>query len=107
MVLAHEWATGVQARAGLPLDGMEASLQADCFAGAWTGAMVTGIPIVLDDGTETFITLSAGDLDEAVAGFIVFGDMPGEVETGSAFERFDAFQDGFFEGAAACLAYSG
>jgi len=106
MVLAHEWAVGAQARAGLPMDGLDASLQADCFAGAWTSGMVAGIPIILDDGSETFIGLSAGDLDEAVAGFISFRDAPGESVTGSAFERFNAFQDGFFAGAAQCLGYS-
>jgi predicted metalloprotease len=107
MVLAHEWATGAQARAGLPIDGLDASLQADCLAGTWTGAMVSGIPIVLEDGSETAILLSAGDLDEAVAGFIVFGDNPGETASGTAFERFNAFQDGFFNGSASCLGYSG
>ena len=106
MVLAHEWAVGVQARAGLPIDGAAASLQADCFAGAWTGAMVAGIPILLADGTETTIYLSAGDLDEAVAGFIAFGDPTGESITGTAFERFDAFEDGFFGGGEQCLGYS-
>ncbi|MCJ7726395.1 MAG: neutral zinc metallopeptidase, partial [Acidimicrobiia bacterium] len=107
MVLAHEWAVGAQVRAGLPIDGPAASLQADCFAGTWTTAMVTGIPILLPDETETTIYLSAGDLDEAVAGFIAFGDRPGESVTGTAFERFDAFKDGFLGGAEQCLGYSG
>jgi len=107
MVLAHEWATGAQSRAGIAVDGVDASLQADCFAGSWTAAMVQGIPIVLDDGTETAIVLSAGDLDEAVAGFLVFGDDPGAAlpSAGSAFDRFDAFRQGFFEGAERCLAF--
>lgn len=104
MVLAHEWAVGAQARAGLPMDGVAASLQADCFAGTWTGDMVAGIPILLADGTETTIFLSAGDLDEAVAGFIAFGSPQSAM--GTAFERFDAFQDGFFGGAGQCLGYS-
>jgi predicted metalloprotease len=108
MVMAHEWAAGVQHRAGIAADGVAASLQADCFAGSWTAAMVEGIPIVLEDGTETSIVLSAGDLDEGVAGFLVLGDEPGATLTssGSAFDRFDAFREGFFEGPARCLAYS-
>lgn len=104
MVLAHEWAVGAQTRAGLPIEGAAASLQADCFAGTWTGDMVAGIPILLADGTETTIFLSAGDLDEAVAGFIAFGSPQSTM--GTAFERFDAFQDGFFGGARECLEYS-
>ena len=109
MVLAHEWATGAQVRAGLPTEGLAASLQADCLTGSWTSAMVDGIPIVLDDDSETAIVLSAGDLDEAVAGFLLFGDEPGEGEpaAGTAFERFDAFQEGFFNGADRCLGYTG
>ncbi|MCB2223437.1 MAG: neutral zinc metallopeptidase [Actinobacteria bacterium] len=106
MVLAHEWAAGVQARAGLPSTGLAASLQADCLAGSWTRAMAAGIPITVDGGEQT-IVLSAGDLDEAVAGFLAFGGPELSRESGTAFERFDAFQDGFFGGAAACLAYSG
>ena len=102
MVLAHEWANGVQARAGLPIEGEAAALQADCLTGTWVRAMVAGIPITLEDGTETFITLSAGDLDEAVAGFLAFADAGGS-EMGSAFARFGAFQEGFFSGATACL----
>jgi predicted metalloprotease len=105
MVLAHEWANGVQNRAGLPSAGDAAALQADCFSGSWVGAMVGGIPIILEDGTETFIALSAGDLDEAVAGFLFFAE--GEASAaGSAFARFDAFQRGFLSGAGACLAAS-
>ena len=46
-------------------------------------------------------------VDEAVAGFIAFGDTAGERSSGTAFERFNAFQDGFFNGAARCLDYSG
>jgi len=109
MVLAHEWATGAQVRAGLPTEGLAASLQADCFTGSWTSAMVDGIPIVLADDSETAIALSAGDLDEAVAGFLLFGDEPGDGEpaAGTAFKRFNAFQDGFFNGVEQCLDYTG
>ncbi len=105
MVLAHEWATAVQARAGLPLGTGPAALQADCFTGSWAGAMAGGIPITLEDGTETSIRLSAGDLDEAVAGFLLFAEEAGPMSA-SAFARFDAFQRGFFDGAGGCLTFS-
>ncbi len=99
VVMAHEWATAVQARAGLPMEGLEAELQADCFTGAWAAAL---IPV----DNPTGILLSPGDLDEAISGFLAFGDDPvsGESFGGTPFQRFDAFQDGFFLGPAACLA---
>jgi predicted metalloprotease len=102
MVLAHEWATGVQARAGFPTEGLIAELQADCLTGVWTADMVP-----FDNPMD--LVLSAGDLDEGVAGFLAFGDDPatGEPRGGTAFQRFNAFQDGFFNGAAQCLTYSG
>ena len=57
-------------------------------------------------GQELF--LSPGDLDEAVIAFLshqatrarTVGD--DEVSVGTAFQRFDAYRDGFLEGAAAC-----
>jgi predicted metalloprotease len=97
MVLAHEWATAVQVRAGLPFEGLDAELQADCLSGAWAAFMVPQ-----DNPTE--IVLSAGDLDEAVSGFLAFSEEPdGAAMTGTAFDRFDAFEDGFFNGPQACL----
>ncbi|HSG79416.1 MAG TPA: neutral zinc metallopeptidase [Acidimicrobiia bacterium] len=96
-ILAHEWATAVQARAGLPSQGLEAELQADCTSGAFAAALTV-------DGNPTGIQLSAGDLDEAVATFIQFGEDPEEAGlTGGAFDRFDAFQEGFFGGIGACF----
>jgi predicted metalloprotease len=52
----------------------------------------------------TRIVLSAGDLDEAVSGFLDLSDDPnGETVVGTAFQRFDAFSRGFLDGSAACL----
>jgi hypothetical protein len=96
-ILAHEWATAVQVRAGLPAGGLDAELQADCTSGAFAAALTV-------EDNPTGIVLSAGDLDEAVATFIQFGEDPeaGGL-TGGAFERFDAFQAGFFGGIGACF----
>ncbi|MDX1691175.1 MAG: neutral zinc metallopeptidase [Acidimicrobiia bacterium] len=97
-LLAHEWATAAQDRAGLPTEGLTAELQADCLSGAFTAAVVPA-------PNPTPILLSAGDLDEAVAAFIQFGRDPELIDLvgGSAFERFDAFQAGFFNGPASCI----
>ena len=97
MVLSHEWATAVQQRADLDMQGLDAELQADCLGGAFAAAALP-----FDNPTE--IVLSAGDLDEAISGFLLFSDEPGGTAmTGTAFERFDAFEDGFFNGPEACL----
>jgi len=98
MVLGHEWATAAQAKAGLPTTGEDAELQADCMSGAWAAALV---PFE----NPTGIVLSSGDLDEGVAGFLFLGEDSGsgEMEMATAFERFDAFQNGFFNGIEACL----
>jgi predicted metalloprotease len=71
-----------------------AELQADCLAGAWSAALAF-------PENPFGVGLSAGDLDEGVAGFLAVSEEPGS--SGTAFERFDAFEDGFFNGAEACL----
>ena len=98
MILGHEWARAAMFRAGLPIEGRAAELQADCLTGAWTAELVA-----FDNPTG--IVLSAGDLDEGISGFLTFGADPGEgaMDAATPFDRFDAFADGFFGGAASCL----
>jgi len=94
----------VQARAGVTGPStFDLEQQADCFAGAW-------VAYVILENSEN-ITLSPGDLDEAIAGFVVFRDAPGTPEEdpeahGSAFQRIGAFQDGVINGAEACVVYA-
>jgi predicted metalloprotease len=97
LVLANEWGRAAQVRAGLPIDTPEAQVQVDCLAGVWTAAMIPG-----DNPMGIF--LSAGDLEEGIAGFLQLSAIPGEDGAGAvgAFDRFEAFKDGFFDGAAAC-----
>ncbi len=100
VVLAHEWGHAIAERAGFtgPTIGLEQ--QADCFAGAWTADV--------DAGTNPILTLDPGDLDEALAGLLRFRDPPGfsprlEGAHGSAFQRIEAFRQGFEDGAGACV----
>jgi predicted metalloprotease len=100
VVLAHEWGHAIAARAGFdgPTIGLEQ--QADCFAGAWVADV--------DAGTNPVLTLDHGDLDEALTGLLEFRDPPGfdpqsEGAHGSAFQRIEAFRQGFEDGATACL----
>jgi hypothetical protein len=47
--------------------------------------------------------LSAGDLEEGIAGFLSLSAAPGEDGSGAgAFDRFEAFKNGFFNGTDAC-----
>ncbi len=96
LVLATEWGHAVQTRAALPTEGIDAQLQADCLSGAWTAALTFE-----DNPMELY--LSAGDLEEGIAGFLTLSATPGEQGTGAtAFARFQSFKDGFFFGTDAC-----
>ncbi len=83
-----------QSLAGLDTGTLDANLQADCFTGVWVGTLSTG-------ELSQDLTLSPGDLDEAVGAFLQFSDNADDIEsgngtTGSAFQRLDAFRAGFF-----------
>jgi hypothetical protein len=95
-VLAHEFGHAMQVR--LPRQettSLLRELQADCFAGAWSG-------FVSDRGL-----LESGDLDEATLAVFSARDVPGTPWNdprahGSGFERTRAFSDGFESGPSAC-----
>jgi predicted metalloprotease len=93
LVLANEWGRAVQQRAGLPLDTDAAQLQVDCLTGVWTAALIP-------DDNPTGILLSAGDLEEGIASFLQL--TAATEESISAFDRFESFKDGFFDGTGAC-----
>jgi predicted metalloprotease len=95
LILANEWGRAVQARAGLPLDTPAAQRQVDCLTGVWTAALIP-------DDNPTGILLSAGDLEEGIAGFLTLSAGPGEEGAVSAFDRFESFKEGFVGGTEAC-----
>jgi len=102
LVLAHEFGHAVQDRAGVVADRtIEQELQADCFAGAWT-----------DDVAENGgpVRYEPGDLEASLAALLDFRDAPGSSPDdpsahGSAFDRVNAFQDGFEFGPIRCADY--
>lgn len=101
LVLAHEWGHAAQARARVTGPTILTELQADCFAGTWTGDVAAG---------GRTLRLGEGDLEEAMAGYLLFrdpvGTRPGDPGAhGSAFDRVNAFQDGFFNGIGTCVDY--
>jgi hypothetical protein len=104
--IADAWSAGVLARLQAPGDARTLGLEADCLAGAWSGALSRSE--VLDDAGDPILTLSAGDLDEAVAGFLFKSGTAGanstfDSQTTAAFDRTASFQKGFEDGARSCL----
>ena len=101
IVMAHEYAHAVQARAGVQGTVVTLELQADCFAGAWVADV--------DDRIALFAT--GGDsLDKAVGGLLELRDTIGVTASdpnahGSGFDRIAAFQEGFELGGEACVTY--
>ena len=99
LVLSHEFGHAVQDRAGVEADRtIVQELQADCFAGAWT-----------DDVAENGgpVEYEPGDLEVSLAALLEFRDAPGSspddpAAHDSAFDRVNAFQDGFELGAGRC-----
>ncbi|TPG33191.1 neutral zinc metallopeptidase [Mycolicibacterium hodleri] len=108
MVLAHEYGHSVQHQADLvtkKTPTIVGEQQADCLAGTYMRWVA--------EGNSPRFTLSTGDgLNNLLAAMIAFRDPllnesdseVGADEHGSAFERVSAFQFGFTDGAASCMA---
>jgi predicted metalloprotease len=102
VVIAAEWAVAMQQLEGVEGDPKAEELQQSCFTGSWAGDVVRGG----HDPDGTLLTLSAGDLDEAIQSFLIFRDTD-KISSGTgatAFENVDAFRTGFFQGEPACVA---
>lgn len=102
VVIAAEWAVAMQRLEGVSGDPKAMELQQSCFTGSWAGDVVRGG----HDPDGTLLTLSAGDLDEAIQSFLIFRDTD-KISSGTgatAFENVDAFRTGFFDGESACVA---
>lgn len=106
VILAHEWGHAIQSTSRRNIMYSFASttleLQADCFAGAWAGHVMT-------DGLNGY-RLSQSDITGALLGLVQIGDAPGDSAYdpsahGSAFDRVSAFQDGFTGGSKPCADY--
>jgi len=95
LLLAREWGRGIVSINSLAHSQREAAVLADCLAGTWAGTLAAGT-------SATDISLSPGDLDEAVA--VMVGRRPADLEgiELSAFDRIRAFRTGFTDDAA-CL----
>ena len=106
LVLGHEYGHAVQRRAqlaGTATPSLVAEQQADCLAGVYMRWVA--------EGQSPRFTMSTGEgLNSVLATVISLrdpvqseGESDGD-EHGSAFERISAFQFGFTDGAASCIA---
>ena len=102
IVFAHEFGHAIQTRAGVEGDTIMTELQADCFAGAWTGDVA--------EGNADYFKLELADLDKAIAGFLDLRDSVGTGAEdpqahGTGFDRIGAFSEGFDQGLDRCKDY--
>lgn len=91
--VVSRYALAIQQERGLELDSATAGLRTACLTGVATAAMSDGVPV---SGDQT-IRLTAGDLDEAVAGLLADGLMAADVNgdyTPNGFARVAAFRTG-------------
>ena len=102
VVIAAEWAVAMQQLEDVTGPPKDLELQQSCFTGSWAGDVVRGG----HNPNGDLLTLSAGDLDEAIQSFLIFRDED-KISAGTgatAFENVDAFRTGFFQGEPACVA---
>lgn len=101
-VLVSRYMLALQEQEGLSLDGEQAGLRTSCLTGVATAKMSEPVPVSGDQS----IKLTAGDLDEAVAGVLVNGLLASDV-TGSfapkGFARVAAFRTGVLGDQQTCL----
>ena len=100
LVIAHEYGHAVQFRAAVDGPTIFVELQADCFAGAWAG----------DVAASGSVPFQRSDLDAAIGGFLTFADPLGTPAGdpgahGTAFDRLNAFAEGFDGGVDVCVDY--
>jgi predicted metalloprotease len=97
--VARLWAIATQARLGGDGAGQEQSLQADCMTGLYARSISPEVAVGEPD--SSLLTISPGDLDEGIQGFVAYGDALSD-DTGTAFQRTDALRTGVVEGLEGC-----
>jgi predicted metalloprotease len=101
--IARSWARDAQLQLGIDGTGKDESLQADCLTGVWAFLRFPQSGQAAAEGQQ--LTLSPGDLDEGIQGFLAF-DQATNDELGTVFERVAALRAGFVDGADACNQYA-
>lgn len=100
----------VQSALDLGLTGQDRHLMNDCLAGMWAGdALPLNLePVVPSTEDSPRISLSPGDLDEAIRMAMFLGDVTDSdtelaIGWGTPFEKVDAFRQGVLYGADGCF----
>ena len=99
--IARLYAVDAQLQLGIEGRDKTSSLQADCMTGVWASASFPDENGETQLGEAGGLTLSAGDLDEGIQGFLTYGGERSD-ETGTVFERVQALRAGFLDGVEAC-----
>ena len=86
-----------------PGDEVTATLRADCYTGAWAAAMLPERQIDPGVRERYVLTLSPGDLDEAVRVLLTFRTQADRERQGPGFARVKAFRTGVLSGPGACV----
>ena len=105
VIIAAEWAVAIQNQFGETGTEKALALERVCLAGSWAGSVARGD----HDADGTGLTLSSGDLDEAIQSFLIF-ESPTAAEAGTlptAFESLASFRSGFFNGEQPCVTIDG
>jgi len=97
--IARLWAIAAQAQLGIDAEGEGQSLQADCMTGLYARSIAPEVAVGEPD--SILLSISPGDLDEGIQGFIAIGDALAD-DTGTAFERTDALRTGVVDGLDGC-----
>jgi predicted metalloprotease len=98
-LIATQYGLDIEDQLGdTPSDEVVATLEGDCYAGAWAAGILPGVQQATDEG----IQLSPGDLDEAVSVLLKFRSADERSRQGPGFDRVRAFGVGVTDGAKAC-----
>ncbi len=96
-LFATQYGLDVVEQLGTADDEVTATLQGDCFAGAWAAALLPP-----DPPEDYELVLSPGDLDEGVAVLLSFRSEGDRERQGPGFDRVRAYRAGVLKGADAC-----
>jgi predicted metalloprotease len=86
-----------------PGDEVTATLRADCFTGAWAAAMLPERQLDPAVRERYVLTLSPGDLDEAIKVLLSFRTGADRERQGPGFARVRAYRTGVLSGPGACV----
>lgn len=106
LLLGMHYGVALQAQQGADdakITSEESIEQRACLVGAYSGSLVAD-RVEPDPNSTRELSISGGDLDEALSALIQFtsADEKGASGSSLAFDRIEAFQNGVFEGVDAC-----